>query len=339
MNSHLYDLIETGLINQASDLHLSSGSQPFYRMNGLLRQWDKPLLNDEMILQAIKNTAHPLIYETFLQQADIDYAFEINIQDRRVRLRANAYRQVRGLSLALRYIDLRIKNLSELGLPQSIKELCTSTSGLILIVGATGSGKSTTLAAMINHINTHYHKHIITMEDPIECIYENKYSLIDQREIKHTAVGFESMLRVTLRQDPDVIVIGELRDIESIRIALQAAETGHLVFATLHATSAIKAIDRMIHVFSGDEQTFIRTLIANTLKAIIAQELILNPIQTRTAIYEIMIVTTGISHLIRENKTNQLISVIQTSEHLGMQTREQHVERLKASGQLLHSSR
>lgn len=325
------DLIEIGLTHQASDLHLSAGCPPLYRVDGSLQNYGLDHLSSAEIFALIQTTMTPEQKQDFSLRGELDYAFQTQHPQR---LRANAFYQQRGSSLALRFISAKQRNFLDLHLPSCTEGFCHYANGLILVTGATGSGKSTTLSAHIEHINQTQAKHIITLEDPIEFIYENKLSLIQQRAINRDSKNFATALRMALRQDPDVIMLGEMRDKKTIRLALEAAETGHLIFATLHAASAIQAIDRMVQVFSATEQHFIRTLIAHSLRAVIAQELLPRKSMGRIAVYEVMIMTQAISHLIRENKLMQIYSVMQTNQQLGMQTKEQGLEKLKIKGEL-----
>jgi twitching motility protein PilT len=261
-----------------------------------------------------------------LQTHQIDFTFEV---DTLARFRVNIFQQHRGLAAAFRVIPQHIKNLDDLNMPPVLKQLTTLTNGLILITGATGSGKSTTMAAMIDFINHNGYKHIITIEDPIEFIHNSKHSLINQREVHHHTLGFQQALRAALREDPDIILIGEMRDAETIRLALTAAETGHLVLATLHTASAAKSINRIIDAFTASEKNEIRAMLAESLQAVVSQTLVKNLRGGRTAVLEIMLGTPAIRNLIREDKIAQLYSVIQTSQHVGMQTLDQHLQQMR----------
>lgn len=320
MNIHIHDLIEIGIAHQASDLHLSAGCRPLYRVDGDLRSYYEHNLDHTEVLKLIESTMNGKQMEIYSRQHEIDYTFE---SVTRQRLRANAFWQQRGAGAAFRFISSDIRSVAELALPACVQQFCEYSNGLVIVTGATGSGKSTTLSALIEHINQLQRKHILIIEDPIEFIYESKLSLIHQREVKRDTESFASALRMALRQDPDVILLGEMRDGETIRLTLEAAETGHLVLATLHAPSAVKTIDRIVQIFSGEEQSFIRILLSTTLRAVISQELIPRKNGGRAAVYEIMIVTPAVSNLIRENKLMQIQSVIQTGQALGMQTRDQ----------------
>lgn len=323
---HWIDLIDLGWVHHASDLHLSAGCKARYRIDGVLQTFHSYPLSHDDVLALIHGSMTAEQQRLFSARREVDYAFHL---EQKGRLRVNAFYQERGASAAFRFIASQIKSFADLHLPASVEHFCHYTDGLVLVTGATGSGKSTTLTALIEQINQTQAKHILTLEDPIEFIYENKQSLIQQREIHRDTRDFSNALRMTLRQDPDVILLGEMRDRETVRLALEAAETGHVVFATLHASSAVKAIDRIVQIFPGEEQGFIRSLLANTLRAVVAQELVPKKGGGRVAVCEVMIVNTAISHLIRENKLIQIPSVIQTSAALGMQTRDQHREILK----------
>ena len=244
------------------------------------------------------------------------------------RFRVNAYQQQRGPSIAFRAIPDNVPTLGELGFQGRFENLCDLPNGIIIVTGPTGSGKSTTLAAMIDYINTTMNKHIITIEDPIEFIHKCKNCLINQREINHSTKSFNAALRSALREDPDIILVGEMRDLETIRLALTAAETGHLVFATLHTNSAAKTIDRIIDVFPAAEKDMVRAMLAESLRAVIAQTLLKRPGGGRIAAQEVMVCTPAIRNLIRENKIPQILSAIQTGQAQGMNTMEQHLQKL-----------
>ena len=325
----IHELIELGVMHQASDLHLSAGHQPIYRIDGDLRTLHSEKLNDSDVTVLLMSTMNSDQQQLFINQLELDYAFTM---ENRRRFRINAFRQQLGTSAAIRYISNDIKSFSALHLPLMTQQFCLYSNGLVLITGATGSGKSTTLASMIEYINQTCHKHILTIEDPIEIIYKSKSSLIQQREVKRDTADFASALHMALRQDPDIIMLGEMRDKETIRLALEAAETGHLVLATMHAASVVKAIDRIIQTFSSDEQAFVRALLSTSLRAVVAQELRPKKTGGRVAVCEVMVTNSAISNLIRENKLTQIYSTIQTGRELGMQTREQSIEILQREG-------
>lgn len=321
----LQELLQLTLSHQASDLHISADLPPMLRIDGELNKLEHPIIDN--------NTAQKLLYGTldetqqafFQQHKEIDFALDLPDIGR---FRVNVYQQQRGLSGAFRVIPQTIPQLSDLGLPDVLQEIAALSQGLVLITGATGSGKSSTLASMVNYINQHQAKHIITIEDPVEFIYASKKSLINQRQVQRDTLTFHNALRAALREDPDIILVGELRDLETIRLALTAAETGHLVLATLHTASAAKTINRIIDVFPGSEQKLVRTLLAESLQAVICQKLVKRIERGRIAALEIMLATAAIRNLIREDKIPQIHSTIQTSKHLGMQTLDQHLQRL-----------
>jgi twitching motility protein PilT len=325
----MFDLLNLAIKNKASDLHLSAGLAPLIRVNGDIKKLALPILGDKESSEfcySIMSLEQRKKYETDLE---LDFAFQAPSSSR---FRVNVFRQHRGIAAVFRCIPSRILSLDELKAPPILKTLTTTPHGLILVTGPTGSGKSTSLAAMINDINMNQARHIITIEDPIEFIHESKKCLITQREIVRDTHSFKMALQAVLREDPDVILIGELRDLESIRLALTAAETGHLVLATLHTSSAARTIDRLIDVFPGDEKAIVRAMLAESLKAVISQ-LLIKPInvpvvEERIAAFEIMITTPAIRHMIREAKIAQLYSAIQTNRGLGMQTLDQHLQEL-----------
>ncbi|WP_193016315.1 type IV pilus twitching motility protein PilT [Proteus sp. FME41] len=313
------NLIAYSVKHKASDLHLCCGDVPRLRINGVLYQQNqcKPITSDILLAWI-----HPFLSEDqkhiFEDEGQIDTALTLSNGQR---LRVNLFRQQKGVSAVLRIIETQIPSLDKLRVPESIAMLLERHShGLILVTGATGSGKSSTLAAMINYLNQYQRQHILTLEDPIEFIHINKQSLIQQREIGHDVKNIASALKSALRQDPDVIMLGELRDAQSIKLALTAAETGHLVIATLHTQGAIQTLERVTNVFSGNERQWISSQLACSLRAIISQELVPSTEGGRVALFEIMQVTQGISHLIREGKYHQVLTLMQTGSEYGMQT-------------------
>lgn len=307
----LNSMLVLSVTQNASDLHLSSGEAPFIRINGQLQllNADKLIPNTlEMALLSLLNESQRKILQ---QHKQIDFAYHL---DKVGRFRVNIFYQHRGISAVFRVINNRIPTLSDIGAPAIFSDLVKNDSGIILVTGATGSGKSTTLATLIQYINTTIAKHIITLEDPIEYIYQNDKSLIQQREIADFGQAIDSLLR----QDPDIILLGELRNKPSTQAALTAAETGHLVFATMHTNSAVQSINRIIDVFEGNSRDFIRSQLSNCLKAIISQRLISHN-NERKAIFEILINTPAISNLINEGKIKQILSLMQTGQQYGMQ--------------------
>ncbi len=304
----------------ASDLHISSGLPPLIRIDGDIRRINVDPLDERVVhamIYDIMNDKQQKNFEEFLEH---DFSFELpNI----ARFRVNVFNQQRGPSAAFRTIPTRVLSLEELNTPSIFAEVSMRPRGLVLVTGPTGSGKSTTLAAMVDHVNDNQNAHILTIEDPIEFLHTSKNCLINQRELGPHTLGFAEALRSALREDPDVILVGEMRDLETIRLALTAAETGHLVFATLHTTSAPKTIDRIIDVFPAGEKDMVRAMLSESLAAVISQTLLKRPNGGRLAAHEIMIATPAIRNLIRENKVPQMYSVVQTSQSLGMQTMDQ----------------
>lgn len=321
----LLELLTMSVKNKASDLHISAELPPLIRVDGELCRLTIPPLDKARVhdwLNDILTTQQQKLLEERLQ---IDFSLAMqNV----ARFRVTIFHQLRGLSAVFRIIPNEIMTLEALALPKILQELTRLKSGLVLVTGATGSGKSTTLAAMIDFINQTRSAHIITIEDPIEFIHQSKQCLISQREVQRNAHSFNAALRSALRADPDVILIGELRDLETIQLALTAAETGHLVFATLHTSSATKTIHRLIDVFAGEEKNRVRTLLAESLQAVIAQTLIKRQGEGRIAAIETMICTHAIRNLIREDKVAQMYSVMQTGQNYGMHTLDQYLQSL-----------
>jgi twitching motility protein PilT len=310
----------------ASDLHMSSGSAPCLRVQGDLEPVKfKELVSDEL-LEMLAEITPPAKLKEFEETGDMDFAYEL---DGVGRYRANYFKQENGISAVFRQIPTKIMTIEQLGLPPIARRFAMMEKGLILVTGPTGSGKSTTLAAMIDYANKHRRDHIVTIEDPIEFRHERINCLINHRELGAHTESFTAALRGALREDPDIILIGEMRDLETISLALEAAATGHLVFGTLHTPSAAKTIDRIIDVFPTDAQEQVRTSLAESLKGVIAQSLFkrINS-RARVAALEIMVGTPAVANLIREGKTHQLMNVIQTGRKLGMQTLDDSIETL-----------
>ena len=302
----------------ASDLHLSSGSQPVIRLHGDLQRIKYAPLRHEELKDILYEIVPEKKKKEFEQSGDVDFSYELPGV---ARYRANFFQQRRGIAAAFRKIPQKILSIEELGLPAILKDLAIMPKGLVLVTGPTGSGKSTTLAAIIKHANQVRKDHILTIEDPIEFVHEPLQCLINQREVGRDTKSFNAALRGALREDPDIILVGEMRDLETIQLALEAAETGHLVFGTLHTISAAKTLDRIIEVFPGAQQGQIRSSLADSLRAIVAQNLfkrIDSP--GRVSALEILIATPAVRNLIRENKTFQLNSVIETGKKYGMQS-------------------
>ena len=329
----LTHLIQFANQEGASDLHLSSNRTAFIRQNGRLKSITQAKIAHETLQKILMPLLAPQEIEYFKKHHAIDFAYSLPLSqyETPLRLRAHYFQSLQGLTAVFRLIPPEITPLSSLYAPPIIKQLLSQKNGLILITGATGSGKSTTLSAMIHDINQHQAKHIITIEDPIERIFSSHKSLIEQRELHTHTRQFHQALKDALRADPDIILIGELRDQASVHLALQAAETGHLVLATLHTNSAAKTVDRLLSYFPNDQLLEIRTQLAESLKAVIAQQLITID-GKRYALFEIMTVNSAISNLIRENQISQIPSTIQTSKQFGMQTFLQHLEFLQKSG-------
>ncbi len=324
---NITQLLEMAAYHQASDLHLSIGYPPMIRKNGRLQKLHAAILNAEDLNAYCYQLTPPELRETFLQKLDLDFAYQLHPIGR---FRVNVFNDHKGLALALRLISDTIPSLSQYKNQELLRKTMQHPSGgLILITGATGSGKSTTLAAMLESLNLTQAWHIITLEDPIEFVYQGKKSMIHQRELGRDVLSFQQGLRAALREDPDVILIGELRDLETIRLALQAAETGHLVLATLHANSAAKSIDRLIDSFPGDEKNLIRTILSESLIAIFHQILCSRNEQSeRQLVQEILINTPAIRHLIREHKLAQIEATMEISRPQGMITLAQALKEL-----------
>ena len=312
--------------NKASDLHLSAGLPPMIRVHGDVRRINVEPLDHKTVhnmVYDIMNDSQRKHYEEFLE---CDFSFEIEGLSR---FRVNAFNQTRGASAAFRTIPSKVLTLEQLNTPKIFSNLALRPRGLVLVTGPTGSGKSTTLAAMVNHLNESKYCHILTVEDPVEFVHESKKCLVNQREVGPHTLSFANALRSALREDPDTILVGELRDLETIRLAMTAAETGHLVFGTLHTSSAAKTIDRIIDVFPGEEKDMVRAMLSESLEAVISQSLCkLKDGSGRVAAHEIMIGTSAIRNLIRESKVAQMYSVIQTSSNVGMQTLDQNLTEL-----------
>ena len=313
----------------ASDLHLSAGVEPRIRVDGDVRAINVPPLDHKTVHDMVYDIMNDKQRKTWDEFLETDFSFEIPGVSR---FRVNAFNQNRGAGAVFRTIPSKILSLEQLKAPEIFKTICDTPRGIVLVTGPTGSGKSTTLAAMVNHINENEPSHILTIEDPIEFVHEPKKSLINQREVHRDTLGFSESLRSALREDPDVILVGEMRDLETIRLALTAAETGHLVFGTLHTTSAAKTIDRIVDVFPAAEKEMVRSMISESLRAVISQTLLKKKGGGRIAAHEIMIGTPAIRNLIRENKIAQMYSAIQTGQKEGMQTLDQNLKDLVKKG-------
>jgi twitching motility protein PilT len=320
------DLLAFSVKNKASDLHLSSGLPPMIRVHGDVRRINVPALEHKDVhdmVYDIMNDGQRKFYE---ENKECDFSFEV---PGLARFRVNAFVQNRGAAAVFRTIPSKVLTLEQLNAPAIFKEIADQPRGIVLVTGPTGSGKSTTLAAMIDHKNDTEYGHILTVEDPIEFVHESKKCLVNQREVGPHTLSFNNALRSALREDPDVILVGELRDLETIRLALTAAETGHLVFGTLHTSSAAKTIDRVVDVFPAAEKDMVRSMLSESIRAIISQTLLKTTDGSgRVAAHEIMIGTPAIRNLIRENKIAQMYSAIQTGQSVGMQTLDQNLQQL-----------
>lgn len=328
----LIELLTFGVKNKASDLHLSAGLPPMVRVHGDVRKISPDVLTKDQIktmITDIMSDQQRKIYDEFWE---VDFSFEVKGL---ARFRVNAFNQQRGGGAVLRTIPSKVLSLEELKTPPIFAEFMEKPKGLVLVTGPTGSGKSTTLAAMINYYNEKHNGHILTIEDPIEFVHEPKKSLINQREVGTQTQSFANALRSALREDPDMILVGEMRDLETIRLALTAAETGHLVLGTLHSSSAAKTINRIIDVFPEAEKEMVRTMLSESIEAIISQSLLKTKDGTgRVAAHEIMIGTSAIRNLIKENKVAQMYSAIQTGQAIGMQTMDQCLASLVKHGKI-----
>lgn len=325
----MMELLNVSVKNQSSDLHLSAGMPPLIRVDGDMRLLDGPALDAQAVESLIYSVMTQRQRKDFEEDLETDFSIEVpNL----ARFRVNVFHQNRGPGAVFRTIPEKILSLEALEAPAIFKDIASYDKGLVLVTGPTGSGKTTTLAAMIEYINQNKNYHILTIEDPIEFVYESKKSLINQREVNRHTLGFAQSLRSALREDPNVILVGELRDLETIRLALTAAETGHLVFATLHTSSAAKTINRIIDVFPGTEKEMIRGMLSESLQAVISQTLIKKTQGGRVAAHEIMVCNPAIRNLIRENKVAQMFSTMQTSHNIGMQTLDQSLTQLLKSG-------
>lgn len=326
------ELLTFGVSNKASDLHLSSGLPPMLRVNGEIRKVNLPPLEPTEVKNMVYDIMNDNIRKVFEQNMEVDFAFEIpNIS----RFRANIFMQTRGIGAVFRTIPSKILSLEKLNAPKIFREIASYTKGLVLVTGPTGSGKSTTLAAMIDYINETDYQHILTVEDPVEFVHVSKRSLVNQRELNTHTHSFANALKSALREDPDCVLVGEMRDLETIRLAITAAETGHLVFGTLHTSSAAKTIDRVVDVFPAAEKEMVRVMLSESLKAVISQLLIKKKDDSgRVAAHEIMIVNSAIKNLVRENKVSQINTSIQTGQQYGMQTMDQALLRLVKNGDI-----
>ena len=323
------ELLAFSVKNKASDLHLSAGLPPIIRVNGDVRRINLPAMEHRDVHAMVYDIMSDSQRKQYEDTRECDFSFEIpNL----ARFRVNAFVQNRGAGAVFRTIPSKVQSLEELGCPRIFKDISEYPRGIVLVTGPTGSGKSTTLAAMIDYINKKDYSHILSVEDPIEFVHTAQKCLINQREVHRDTHGFNEALRSALREDPDIILVGEMRDLETIRLALTAAETGHLVFGTLHTSSAAKTIDRIIDVFPAGEKPMVRSMLSESLRAVISQALLKKVGGGRTAAWEIMVGTPAIRNLIREDKVAQMYSAIQTGQNAGMQTLDQHLQDLVKRG-------
>ncbi len=323
------ELLAFSVKNNASDLHLSADLPPMIRVDGDIRRINVPALDHKTVHSLVYDIMNDKQRKDFEEFLETDFSFEIPDL---ARFRVNAFNHNRGAGAVFRTIPSKILTLEQLNAPVVFKEISDVPRGIVLVTGPTGSGKSTTLAAMVDYKNDTEYGHILTIEDPIEFVHESKKCLVNQREVHRDTLGFSEALRSALREDPDIILVGEMRDLETIRLALTAAETGHLVFGTLHTTSAAKTIDRIIDVFPAAEKGMVRSMLSESLRAVIAQTLLKKIGGGRVAAHEIMIGTPAIRNLIREDKVAQMYSAIQTGQSIGMQTLDQCLQDLVARG-------
>ncbi len=323
------ELLAFSVKNGASDLHLSAGLPPMIRVDGDVRRINVPVLEHKVVHSLVYDIMNDKQRKDFEEFFETDFSFEIPDL---ARFRVNAFNHNRGAGAVFRTIPSKILTLEDLNAPAVFKDISDTPRGIVLVTGPTGSGKSTTLAGMVDYKNDSEYGHILTIEDPIEFVHQSKKCLVNQREVHRDTLGFSEALRSALREDPDIILVGEMRDLETIRLALTAAETGHLVFGTLHTTSAAKTIDRIIDVFPAAEKGMVRSMLSESLRAVIAQTLLKKIGGGRVAAHEIMIGTPAIRNLIREDKVAQMYSSIQTGQAMGMQTLDQCLQDLVARG-------
>ncbi|HET8730774.1 MAG TPA: type IV pilus twitching motility protein PilT [Moraxellaceae bacterium] len=323
------ELLAFSAKNGASDLHLSAGLPPMIRVDGDVRRINLPPLEHKEVHRLVYDIMNDKQRKDFEEFLETDFSFEVPGV---ARFRVNAFNQNRGAGAVFRTIPSKVLTMEDLGMGKVFQNISETPRGIVLVTGPTGSGKSTTLAAMLDFINNTRYEHILTIEDPIEFVHESKKCLVNQREVHRDTLGFSEALRSALREDPDIILVGEMRDLETIRLALTAAETGHLVFGTLHTTSAAKTMDRVIDVFPAEEKEMVRGMLSESLQAVVSQTLLKKNGGGRVAAHEIMIGTPAIRNLIRENKVAQMYSAIQTGGSLGMQTLDQCLKGLVQKG-------
>jgi len=322
-------LLAFGVEQGASDCHLSSGEPPMIRIDGELKKLDNPALTKEQVHALVYDIMNDVQRRVFEETHECDFSFELG---KVARFRVNVFLQRKGEGAVFRTIPTKVMSLEELGMPPILKQLCEKDKGLILVTGPTGSGKSTTLAAMVDYLNSSFEGHILTVEDPIEFVHESKKCLVNQRELGPHTHSFANALRSALREDPDIILVGEMRDLETIQLALTAAETGHIVFGTLHTSSAPKTVDRIIDVFPPNQQAQIRAQFAESIEAVITQALLKKKVGGRVAALEILTGTTAVRNLIREGKIHQIPGTMQVSQKDGMQTMDMALTSLVTRG-------
>jgi twitching motility protein PilT len=329
--STIHELLKQMLDLKASDLHLTTGASPLFRVDGKLRPMSADKLNPDQILKLAYSVMNEQQKKTFEQKKEVDFSFGVQ---NLCRFRANVFLQRGCTACVFRQIPFIIQPLEKLGLPPIVAKLTEKPNGLVLVTGPTGSGKSTTLAAMVDRINTELEGHILTVEDPIEFVHQHKKCIVNQREVHQDTESFTSALRVALRQDPDVVLIGEMRDLETIQAALSIAETGHLTLATLHTNSATKSINRVIDVFPADQKSTIRAQLAMVLEAIVSQTLVPRIGGGRVVAVEVMVANNAVRSLIRDDKVHQLQGMLEIGQKYGMQTMNQDLARLFNKGQI-----
>lgn len=327
----LTELLSWTVEQRGSDLHLSADMPPMVRVDGDVRRLSDAVLNAREVMNLVTSAMNEGQQAQWKEQLELDFSWEISGLSR---FRVNAFLQARGPSAAFRVVPNRVRTLDELEAPAVFKTIAREPNGIVLVTGPTGSGKSTTLAAMVHEVNTHQKGHILTIEDPIEFVHQPMNCIVNQRELGEHTHTFGTALRAALREDPDVILVGEMRDLETISLALTAAETGHLVFATLHTSSAPKTIDRIVDAFPSGDKGMVRAMLSESLRAVICQTLLKRQGGGRVAAHEIMLATPPIRNLIREGKVAQMVSAIQTGAQHGMQTMEQSVQRLLVTGKI-----
>lgn len=319
-------ILKYAVAHKCSDIHITTGSPPYMRVDGDITNIpNAPILDGIWVTEILDSVMNDVQKKFYRENLEIDFSIQFSDS---VRFRVNAFRTINGPAAVFREIPITIKNLESIAAPAIVRNLINARRGLILVVGPTGSGKSTTLAAMIDEINKNFTDHIITIEDPVEFVHKNKKSIINQREIGQSTLSFSNALRSALREDPDVILVGEMRDVETIRLALTAAETGHLVFGTLHTSSAAQTVNRVIDVFPADDKPVIRSMLSTSLKAVISQRLVKKVSGGRHAAFEVMIANPSIRNLIREDKVPQINSIMELGKKSGMRTMKESIEEL-----------